>query len=154
MEHLDETLKVEPIKPPTLAEAASNLVELKAEKVRLAKATKTNNEEVDAAQDTLWELMIDADLQSLVHAGHSFSLSEVMYASPAAGCGPDVYQWLKDNDYADLVKETVNAQTLAATVREMMEDSEGVKDVANIPEDLAALLSIFPKKTISVTKKR
>ena len=138
----------------SLIKLADQLVELRDTKNQLAKDTKDNNAAIDDAQQKLWDAMVEAEMSSFAHNGKSFSLSEVPYASPTAGRAPEVYVWMKENGYADLVKETINAQTFAATVREMMENPDtGEKDVSNIPEDLVKLLTIFPKKTVSITKK-
>lgn len=58
------------------------------------------------------------------------SLRGDIYASIRPGQQDDAFQWLDDNGRGDLVKKTVNASSLKATLKTMMQNGE------DIPEDL------------------
>lgn len=137
---------------PTLTDLADKLGMAKKTKQWLADQVKINNQSIEDLQKELWELMVDNDLQSFNYKGTTFALSETVYGSPVAGMATEVYDWLKTNGYDSLVKETVNANSLSALIRELMEGSDGLKDISNIPEDLASLLNIYPRQIISMTK--
>lgn len=54
------------------------------------------------------------------------------------------YQWLRDNEYSSLIKETVNSSSLSAAAKELMKDGE------ELPEEL---FKVHMKDGISITKK-
>ena len=61
----------------------------------------------------------DTDSTTLTAFGHRFSVSTKLSASfPDKVAG---HQWLNDNDLGDIIKPTVNAQTLAATAKSLIE---------------------------------
>lgn len=63
-------------------------------------------------------------------SGKRISLRTDVYASTNKAREQEFFEWLRDHNAGDLIKETVNAQTLRAFVREQRE--QGV----TIPDDL------------------
>lgn len=57
----------------------------------------------------------------------------------------NAYQWLRDNGYDSIIKETVNASTMSATAKEIMENGR------ELPDDM---FRTFTKDGTSITKKR
>lgn len=55
----------------------------------------------------------------------------------------DAYQWLRDNDNGSLIKETVNASSLSALAKELMENGR------ELPEEY---FTVLPKNSVSFTK--
>lgn len=68
-----------------------------------------------------------------------------VFASILPDTLPDAYQWLRDNEYDSIIKETVNASTLSATAKELMENGK------ELPDDL---FRVHLKDGTSITKKR
>jgi hypothetical protein len=71
-------------------------------------------------------LMDANNVRSLVHdqLGKRFQLSTRMSVSitgDETGSKEEGYKWLKDNGHGDLIKETVNAATLSAMARDLLE---------------------------------
>ena len=125
---------------------ADRLRELTAQKKSLEaelKATKEFIEETDAA---LSKAMLDAEMQNFSRAGMLFYLATRTFASAAAGRQEELNTWLKENGYPDLVKETVNANTLAAFIREQLEEED------ELPEGLKDLVNVFEKTTVNARK--
>lgn len=58
------------------------------------------------------------------------TITELVRGSIRADQREDAYKWLRDNGYADLISETVNASTLSSFIKERLE--EGV----SLPEEL------------------
>ena len=75
-------------------------------------------------------------MQRATMQGHTIYLHRSIVANVAAGCMQLVCEALPKIGGADLVKETVNAQTLAAFVREMKRDLD---DLPILPPELAAV---------------
>lgn len=67
-----------------------------------------------------------------------------VFASIAAEQVESAYQWLRDNGYESLIKETVNSSSLSAAAKEMMQEGE------ELPEEL---FKVHMKDGISITKK-
>lgn len=60
--------------------------------------------------------------------------------------------WLTDNGLEDLITETVNAQTLAASMRKRMaENAERVKNMQGVNIDPKDLLAMPPKEVCTIT---
>ncbi len=55
----------------------------------------------------------------------------------------EAYNWLRENDHGSLIKETVNASSLSALAKEIMEGGH------ELPEDL---FNVHPKVSVSFTK--
>ena len=59
----------------------------------------------------------------------------------------ELYQYLKDNGFGALVKETVNANTLSGWVKEQMEENDD-----ELPEDLAEFINLYEKTAVGIRK--
>ena len=64
-----------------------------------------------------------------------------------------LHKWLTDNELEDLIKETVNAQTLAAQMRARMKENAEIVDRAmkagtTEPEEIQKLLKAMPPATV------
>lgn len=71
------------------------------------------------------------------------SLSSGLYASVKPDSKEKAYNFLRDTGHGDIVKETINTQTLAATVKAMMQKGE------EVPEDM---FTVTPWTRASITK--
>lgn len=102
-------------------------------------------EKIDNCRQVVLPLMYkENNITSITVDGYRFTISQTVRASIPADTKPQAYQWLRDNDLADLIIETVNASTLASQARKMLEDGEG-----ELPEPLFKV-ALVPN--VSITK--
>jgi hypothetical protein len=87
----------------------------------LEEQTNGLNAEIEEVEKTLTEAMVAEEMQNFVRAGHMFYLQTKTYASAVAEHKTELFRWLKENGFGDMVQETVNANTLAAFVRDQLE---------------------------------
>ena len=104
-------------------------------------------EEAQKAEQELLEIMTEDEMPKFVHMGTSFSMSNKIFASAKADKKEELMQALKDNDYGDLVKEQVNAQSLRSAVIEMMEEND-----EEVPQWIADLVNVYEKPVINMRK--
>lgn len=78
--------------------------------------------------------------------GFRVTVGHRLFASIKGGMKEEAYQWLRDNDLADLVTETVNASTLSAVAKSMAEENR------ELNEDLFSV-AILPTTSVTKTKK-
>ena len=119
--------------------------QLREEKQALEAKVKEINKDIEQVEYDLSQFMTDEEVQKFDRNGVTFYLSTKTYASPAAGRREDLQQWLKDNGYGDLVKETVNANTLSAFVRELLEEGE-------LPEDLSEAVNVHERVKVNMRR--
>ena len=86
--------------------------------------------------------MIDEEVGNLSIEGNKIYLSTRISVSPKAGMKDELFHALTDNGFAAIIKSTINANTLTATVREIMEHNDN-----KLPDWLADKVSLF-----SITK--
>ena len=68
--------------------------------------------------------MLENDMPCFKHKGARFTLSNTTWASAVAGAKDELYQALRDNGFADLVYETVDANGLSSFVRGQTEQND------------------------------
>lgn len=122
------------------------------------KAAKDKKKEVDAQVKELGaeierldlalsDAMTEAECERFSRNGTTFYLNTRLFASPMAGRKEDMFQVLKSNGYAELVTETVNANTLASFVKEQKELNND-----EIPDWISSVVSVFEKVSVGVRK--
>lgn len=96
-------------------------------------------------QETIPNSFKETGVTTLTVDGFRFTISQTLRASIKADKKADAYEWLRENDLADLITETVNASTLSAQARKMAEDGlELEPDLFNV--------SIVPNTSITQAK--
>lgn len=125
---------------------ADKLLALREEKDRLSELTKENNAEIERVEREMIEQMRVNELQNFKRNGKLFYQTAKTWASPQVEKKELVYAWLKENGYADLVKETVHAQTFSSFVNERIEED------GEVPEDLANMINLTEKVSIGIRK--
>lgn len=125
---------------------ADRLQSLKEHKKELQDELKAVNAELEEVEQQLAELMINEEMQNFTRNGQTFYLNTRIYANAIADRKEELFAWLKENGYGDLVYETVNANSLAAFVREQLEEAD------KFPEGLAELVNVFEKTTVGMRK--
>ncbi len=127
----------------TLLEMVRNYQTLLEEKERLESCAKANNAAIEAAKAEIAQQMIDDDCPRISSGGYSFSLTpKTSYSKKSeadlAEAGVDFFEVLREEGLGDIIKETVNAQTLQSTIRAYVEQheelSEGLEQVIKIYE--------------------
>lgn len=88
-------------------------------------------------EQELVSLMIDQEVGNLSVEGKKIYLATRLSVSPKAAQREALYDALQDNGLGDLIKPTVNANTLTATVKELMEHNDN-----QLPEWLADKITL------------
>lgn len=125
---------------------ADRLKILRDRKADLDEQMKAVNAEIEEVEKALSEAMLAEEMQNFVRGGLMFYLQTKTYASAVAERKAELFQWLKDNGYGDLVQETVNANSLAGFVREQLEENDG------LPDGLEELVNVYEKTTVGIRK--
>lgn len=134
------------IKTHSLFALADKLKELRDRKKSLEDELKALNREIDETEQALVDAMLEEEMQNFVRAGQMFYLQTKTYANAVPERKQELFTWLKANGYGDLVQETVNANSLAAFVRELLEEED------ELPEELRQLVNVYEKTTIGIRR--
>lgn len=78
-------------------------------------------------------------------SGYRVTISQRLNASIIADKKPDAYVWLMENDLGDLITESVNASSLSATARSLIEEGR------QLPDDLFKTV-VLPQVSLTRTK--
>lgn len=128
-------------------ELADRLKSCKDRKKELETETKALNVEIEELDKQLSDAMAESELERFARNGSTFYLSSRLFASPVAGRKDDMISTLKENGFAELVSETVNANTLASFCREQMEENGD-----SLPEWMADVVHTYEKVSVGIRK--
>lgn len=128
-------------------EKADELKELKRRKSEIDAQLKEVNALITQTEEELSGMMVDTETQSFNRSGTLFYLNTKTYASAKADRKDELFETLKKNGFGSLVVETVNANSLAAFVREQITENEDT-----LPEWLDGKVNVFEKTTVGVRK--
>ncbi len=126
---------------------ADQLKAAKDKKKELDAQVKELGAEIERLDLALSDAMTEAECERFSRNGTTFYLNTRLFASPMAGRKEDMFQALKSNGYAELVTETVNANTLASFVKEQKELNND-----EIPDWISSVVSVFEKVSVGVRK--
>lgn len=126
---------------------ADQLKAAKDKKKELDAQVKELGTEIERLDLALSDAMTEAECERFSRNGTTFYLNTRLFASPVAGRKEDMFQALKSNGYAELVTETVNANTLASFVKEQKELNND-----EIPDWISSVVSVFEKVSVGVRK--
>ena len=126
---------------------ADELRELRETKKRLEDELKAIGLEIDRVDAVLAQRMSDTETQNFTRNGTMFCLTSTTRASATAGRKEELFEALREAGYGDLIYETVNANSLAAFVKEQTTENADV-----LPQWLDGLVSVFEKTTVGVRK--
>lgn len=116
-------------------------------KDELSDLTKENNAKITLCRDELAQMMIDAETPKVSRHGFSYTLQNKTKYSKAAGMDEELMEALRANGLEDLIKETVNAQTLQGAMSNLAEENDG-----ELPEDFDGIINKF--EFFDVTKRK
>lgn len=116
-------------------------------KDELAALTKENNAEVEACRNELSELMIAEECTKISRAGFTYSLTPKTKYSKRAGADDQLMEMLRAYGLGDIIKETVNANTLQGAMSELAAENDDT-----LPEEWAEVISEYSYMDISKRK--
>ena len=105
--------------------------------------------EIEQLDQRLSDAMAEVECPNFAHGGSTFYLNTRLYASPKSGMAEDMIQALKAHGFGDIVKETVNANTLASFCKEQIALSG---EAETIPDWLAQVVNTFEKISVGIRK--
>lgn len=150
-EATEEAQAAQPVTSEQLMSLAEELVGVEAERARLEAELKQINDRrsqlrVQLIPDAMKELkMVNSKGKgSFTSAGHRIHLEQKLYASCSEAGKPLLFDHLRKSGDTHMIKETVNAQTLSAYIRERR--AEGLNDPPGV--------SVHEEVTAKLTKVR
>lgn len=126
---------------------ADTLKELREAKKQAESEVKDINASIDETESKLSEMMVDSETQSFNRSGTLFYLNTKTYASAVADQKQELFDVLKENGFGSLVVETVNANSLAAFIKEQIAENEDL-----LPSWLEGKVNVFEKTAVGVRK--
>lgn len=117
------------------------------EKDSLAEATKRNNAEVIELRDKLAQAMVDAEIDQVGRHGINWKLKPTTKYSKKAGMDDALFDILRNNGLGDLIRETVNAQTLQGAMSELAKENDD-----ELPDEFTEVINKFEYMDISHRK--
>lgn len=119
---------------------------LRDEKKESEDKVKAINREIDEVDRQLVEAMVESEVQAINRGGFTFYLHTKTFATALAERKIELYEWFKENGHEAMVQETVNAQTLAAWVREQLDEAD------ELPEEIQPLLNVYEKTSVGIRR--
>lgn len=126
---------------------AERLKALRGSKKDTEAQIKAINEDIEITESQLAAIMLDTETQNFTRNGTMFCLTSTIRASAVAGRKDELFTALKTKGYGTLVTETVNANSLAAFVREQMAENTN-----ELPQWLEGLVNPYEKTGVSVRR--
>lgn len=120
-------------------------------KDELESQTKENNAAIEELKQQITQEMIDNESPVISRNGFRYSLVEkTRYSKKAEETlmeeGLDFFEVLRDEGLGDLIKETVNANTLSSSMKAYVEEN------GELSEDLARCLNVY--ETFDIQKRK
>ena len=121
-------------------------------KDQLAQDTKDNNAAIDKLKAEIAETMIDEDIPSQGYGDYVYSLQDKIKYSKRGETelqkkGLDFFEVLREQGFGDIIKETVNANTLQSTMKAVADENDG-----ELPPELDEIVSSYEMTDISRRK--
>lgn len=128
----------------TLIDRFKDLLDRKEE---LAEETKHNNAEVIECRDKLAAAMVEAEIDQVGRHGINWKLKPTTKFSKKAGMDDALFELLREHGLGDLIKPTVNAQTLQGAMSELAKENDD-----ELPEEFAEVISVYEYMDVSHRK--
>lgn len=121
-------------------------------KDQLAQDTKDNNAAIEKLKSEIAETMIDEDIPSQGYGDYVYSLQDKIKYSKRGEAelqekGLDFFEVLREQGFGDIIKETVNANTLQSTMKAVTDENDG-----ELPPELDEIVSSYEMTDISRRK--
>ena len=105
--------------------------------------------EITRLDRELSDAMAEAECPKFARGDSTFYLNSRLFASPKAGMNEHMISALKAHGFGDIVKETVNTQTLSSFCKEQIALSG---DEETLPDWLGQVVNTFEKVTVGIRK--
>ncbi len=128
-----------------LLEKADKYLELREKKGELEAQTKDVSREIEDLEKEMIQMMTDSEIDSFKRNGVLYSVVTREFTSANPERKDELYSQMKEKGFEHLF--TINANTLSATVKEMMAENNGV-----LPTWLDGLINKAEKQTIRIRK--
>jgi Fe-S oxidoreductase len=122
----------------TILDKIDSYKELLDRKAELAEETAENNKAIEVCRDELAQMMVDAECDKINRSGFTYTLQAKTRFSKKAGVEAGLFELLRDNGLGDIIRETINAQTLQGTMSEIAEDNGG-----ELPDEYADYINRY-----------
>jgi hypothetical protein len=116
-------------------------------KDELAEETKENNKMIEEVRNVLAQTMIDEETPRITRCGFSYTLSEKTKYSKAAGQDDQLMAALRAAGLGDLIRETVNAQSLQGALHELALENDG-----ELPDEFKETVNVYSYYDITKRK--
>lgn len=126
---------------------ADRLLQISQEVKDLELEVKRLKNVYDNAEKTLFDMMLRDGVEQFKRAGYAFSPTIKTRASIKAETKELAYDWIKNSEYADLVKETINVQSLNSLLKDWRENG-----LTPEMEHFYQYLNIYDEQQISVRR--
>ena len=108
-------------------------------KDELSELTTENNKAIIDARDALAEMMLQAETPKITRNGYGYTVTAKSKFSRAPGVTEaELIEAFRLNGYGDLVKETIPAQTVQKTVKDLTEENDD-----QIPEEFGDVITRY-----------
>jgi hypothetical protein len=118
-------------------------------KDELADRTKEVNLAIQTCRDELAGMMIEAETPKVSREGYGYSVTQKVKYTKAAGVDAELMEALRENGLGDIIRETVNAQTLQGAMSNLAEENDG-----ELPEEFRTLIRVYEFYDVSRRKER
>lgn len=108
------------------------------EKDRLKAATTENNKAIEAARDALAQAMLNEETPKISRSGYSYTLQQKTKYSKASGKDEELMETLRAFGLGDLIKETVNAQSLQGAMSELASENDDT-----LPDEFTSCVTVY-----------
>lgn len=130
-----------------IAELADLYAQAVQEKKDLEAKLKDANGLISQFKEALVDAMLEEETISIGRNGKRFSLVDKTKYSKKAGCEAELFELLRSQGMADIITETVNANTLNAALHDVAAENDGI-----LPEDWSGCVSSYNYTDIRMTK--
>ncbi len=121
--------------------------ELLDEKDRLKDESVENNKQIEAVRNQLTQVMIDEECPSVSRNGFKYTLQQKTKYNKRA-CDEDAFfGLLEDFGLGDIIKRTVNANTLSGAMQSVADENGG-----ELPEEFSDFISVYEFYDVSKRK--
>lgn len=128
-----------------LLELSDKLKTLKDRKSEIETELKSVNEQIEGVTTDMVDMMVSEELTSFNRNGVSFSMVVQEFPAAVPENKEELYERMKEQGYEHLF--SINSRTLQATVKELIENNDGM-----LPDWLDGLVHVAEKSTIRLTK--
>lgn len=122
---------------------ADRLREMRDRKTEVEAELKWVNGEIERFNQLLVAEMVDQEVPRFDRDGKTFYIRSEIYPSVDPERRDVLYEVIRENGFGDLIKETINFQTLAAFIKEQMRENND-----QLPDWLEGLVNVFEKESV------